>query len=99
MARSDRDRALALAADIRRTRHTVQRDLATGELTLTRVLDRAADDPMVACIKVLSVVEALPEVGKVRARRVLDAAEIEESTPLGALREADRDQLIGVLGR
>ena len=40
-----------------------------GSITLAELLDQAADDDVVAKMKVVAVLESLPGVGKVKARR------------------------------
>ena len=80
-----RDRALAKAADIRAVRAEVVDAVGTGAMTLDQVLERSIDEPLVAHIKILTVLESVPDVGKVRARRILEAADIDESAPIAAL--------------
>ena len=84
---------------MRRVRSEVVDAVEDGTLTLGDVFDRSADRPMVAGIKILTVLEAVPGVGKVRARRLLDAAGIEESDRIDQLTDARRRSLLEELDR
>mgnify|MGYP001814071248 CR=1 FL=1 len=88
-SRTGRDEALAKAADLRRVRAEVVAAVADGAVALDAVLDRSTGEPMVADIKILTVLEKVEGVGKVRARRLLEAVGIDESTRIGRL-DADR---------
>ena len=59
--------------------------VAAGRLALADAVALGRDDPEVGALKVVKVVEAVPGVGKVRARRALEAAGVGERTPVGAL--------------
>lgn len=72
-SRSDTDRrsqALALAARLRAVRAEVLEDVRSGSRTLSDVL--MSRDPFEVVIKVVAIVENVPSVGKVRARRIAD---------------------------
>lgn len=86
--------AMAMAVEVRERRAAVQARLSSGETTLEAVLDEAAVDDIVATIKVLKVVEALPGAGKVASRRSLAVLGIDESARLGRLDAGDREALI-----
>jgi hypothetical protein len=89
-----RDRALAKAAEIRAVRAEVVAAVADATTTLDQVFDRSAGEPMVADIKILTVLESVPDVGKVRARRILEATGIAESQRID---ELDRDARVRLL--
>lgn len=74
---------------MRRVRADVVDAVAAGTLALGDVFERSADQPMVAGIKILTVLESVPDVGKVRARRLLEAVGIDESDRIDRL-DADR---------
>lgn len=90
---SARDRALARVAEIRAVRTEVVDAVANGATTLDQVLERSDDEPLVADIKILTVLESVPDVGKVRARRILQAAEIDESLRIAELGPDQRRRL------
>ena len=54
-----------------------------GSLTLAELLEQADRDEIVGKMKVLSVLEALPGIGKVKARRLMEEVGISE-TPAAA---------------
>ena len=61
--------ALAKAAEARAARADIKARLKMGSLTLKEALD--SDDPNIGKLKVVSMLESLPGVGKVKARRVI----------------------------
>ncbi len=97
---SDEERAAALkkAGEVRTARAELKSLLKMGSLDLREVLDRAEDDEMVAKTKVLSIIESLPGVGKVRARRVMEDIGIAENRRVRGLGERQREALLGEFG-
>ena len=59
--------------------------LKIGSLTLAQLFDKGDHDEMLAKLKVVSVLESLPGVGKVRARRIMAELDISESRRLRGL--------------
>ena len=90
-----RSAALKKAAEARRVRSEVKNRLKMGTMTLPELLETADEDPMVAKIKVLAVLESLPGVGKVTARRKLEKLGIAESRRLSGLGAQQRKSLLG----
>ncbi len=68
--------------------------LKMGSLTLSELLDRAAADETVGKMKVLSVLESLPGLGKVKARRLMETVGISESRRLQGLGTNQREALV-----
>lgn len=91
-----RKAALAKAADVRRRRADVKNRLKIGSMTLDEVLREADEDPMVAKIKVLTILESLPGIGKVNARRTLERLKIAESRRIAGLGHQQRKALLEV---
>ena len=87
----DRPRAVAEAA--RERRAALLEALASGELPVSRV----GDDRRAAEVKALAIAEAVPGVGKVRARRALDAVGVVPSTLWGDLSPAQESALVDAL--
>ena len=56
--------------------------LKLGSLSLDELLARADGDETVGKMKVVSVLESLPGLGKVKARRLMDTVGISESRRL-----------------
>ena len=79
-----RARALEKAAEARRRRAEVREMLMSGSLTLAGVLERADADELVAGMKVRSVLQALPGLGKVKSRRLMEDLDIAENRSIMA---------------
>ncbi|GAB3162231.1 integration host factor, actinobacterial type [Amycolatopsis sp. cg9] len=93
-----RNAALAKAAAARTARSELLRALKAGETTLADVLAKAdADDEIVKKTKVLAVLKALPGIGDVRARQLIDGAEIAESRRVGGLGQRQREALLAAI--
>lgn len=97
LSADQRQAALEKAAAARRARAELKEQLKMGSLTLQDLLNRAGRDEVVAKMKVLSVLESLPGVGKVKARRILDEAGISETRRLHGLGEQQRRRLFDIL--
>jgi hypothetical protein len=54
---------------VRQARKHVLDQTRTGQLTISQVLERGKNDPVVAKVKVRALVEAFPGYGSVRATR------------------------------
>lgn len=89
--------ALAKAAEVRRIRAQVKELLRTGGATFTEVLDRADSDERLAKMRVSELIEALPNIGKVRSRRLMERLDIAPTRRLRGLgprqKQALRDEL------
>jgi len=90
--------ALEKAAASRRVRAEAKEKLKIGSLNLAELFsaadgsDEAAD--MLAKLKVFSVLESLPGVGKVRARRIMEELEIKETRRVRGLGTNQRKALL-----
>ena len=89
-----RQAALDKAAKVRRERAEVKEKLKMGSITLSELLTRAENDETVGKMKVLSVLESLPGLGKVKARRLMETVGISESRRLQGLGANQRDALL-----
>jgi len=90
--------ALAKAAEARRARAEVKELLKMGSLSLSELLDRADGDVILAKMKVLAVLESLPKLGKVKARRTMDEVGISDSRRLRGLGTKQRAELVARFG-
>jgi hypothetical protein len=90
---AQRQAARAKAAAARRLRAELKEKLKMGSLSLRELLDQAERDEIVGKMKVLSVIEALPGVGKVKARRLMEDIGISETRRLQGLGENQRKKL------
>ena len=93
---SDEQRRAALekAAEARRVRAQLKADLLAGTVTLSDVFARAADEKVVADTKILTVLESLPNIGKVRSRRTLAEIGISERQRVRGVGENQRQKLV-----
>ena len=80
-----RQAALDKAAKVRRERAEVKEKLKMGSVSLSELLKRSDEDETVGKMKVLSVLESLPGLGKVKARRLMETVGISESRRLQGL--------------
>lgn len=88
-----RRQALEKAAEARRKRAELKGQLKSGKLTLTDVLSRQGDDT-VGKMKVSTVLESLPGVGKVRARKIMEKLDISVSRRVRGLGAKQRESLL-----
>lgn len=89
-----RQAALEKAAKVRRERAEVKEKLKLGSLTLSELLKKAERDETVGKMKVVSVLESLPGLGKVKARRLMETVGISESRRLQGLGAKQRAELL-----
>jgi hypothetical protein len=91
---AQRKAALEKAAEARRVRADLKERLKMGSITLTEVIQQASADEIVGKTKVLAVLESLPGVGKVKARRLMEDIGIAESRRLRGLGDQQRAALL-----
>ena len=89
-----RQAALEKAAKVRRERAEVKEKLKLGSLSLEELLGKADSDETVGKMKVVSVLESLPGLGKVKARRLMEAVGISDSRRLQGLGAKQRAELL-----
>ncbi len=90
--------ALAKAAEARRVRSELKQLLKMGSISFSELLDRADADEIVAKTKVLAVLESLPGLGKVKARRLMESIGIAENRRLRGLGAKQREELLDAFG-
>lgn len=93
-----RQAALEKAAVARRQRAEVKEKLKASSLTLVELFEESDRDEVLAKLKVVSVLESLPGVGKVRARRLMQELDISESRRLRGLGRNQREALLKRFG-
>jgi hypothetical protein len=89
-----RQAALAKAAEARRARADLKEKLKMGSLTLKELLDQSEADDIVGKMKVVAVLESLPGVGKVKARRTMEDIGISETRRVRGLGDQQRRELL-----
>ena len=93
LTEEQRRQALEKAAAARRKRAELKAELKSGRTSLKQLLGRA-DEDTVAKMKVSSVLEALPGVGKVRARKIMEKLDISATRRVRGLGAKQRDALV-----
>src|SRR6266508_6661389 len=88
-----RKQALEKVAEARRARAGLKGQLKSGKLTLKDMLSRPGDDT-VGKMKVSTVLESLPGVGKVRARKIMEKLDISASRRVRGLGAKQKDALL-----
>jgi S13-like protein len=94
-----RQAALDKAGEARRRRAELKERLKMGSTTLNELLAVADGDDIVGKIKVLVLLESLPGVGKVKARRTMEELGISESRRVRGLGPQQREALLRVFPR
>ena len=89
-----RKQALEKAAIARKKRAELKGQLKSVKLMLWDVLSRQ-DDDTVGKMKVSTVLESLPGVGKVRARKIMERLDISASRRVRGLGAKQRESLLG----
>ncbi|MFV2039850.1 MAG: integration host factor, actinobacterial type [Acidimicrobiales bacterium] len=90
----ERRAALEKAAVARRVRAELKQRLKMGSISLAEVLEQASEDDIVGKTKVLAILESLPGVGKVKARRLMEEIGIAQSRRLRGLGDQQRASLL-----
>ena len=88
-----RQAALDKAAVARRQRAELKDKLKMGSINLRELLDQAAGDEVIAKMKVIAVLESLPGLGKVKARRLMEEIGISETRRVQGLGANQRQAL------
>ena len=88
--------ALAKAAKARAARAEIKARLKMGSMSLADAL--SSTDANVGKLKVLSLLESLPGVGKVKARRIMDDIEIADNRRVQGLGAQQKSKLLELLG-
>lgn len=89
--------ALAKAAAARAARAEVKNQLKLGTLSLSTAL--SSTDDVIGKLKVQSLLESLPGVGKVKARRLMDDIGIADNRRVQGLGAQQKQALLEHLGQ
>lgn len=95
---AQRAAALEKAAKARKDRAEVKNNLKRGAITLPAVLKQGQSDDTVGKMKVSALLEAMPGVGKVRARQIMERLGIAESRRVRGLGANQRSALENEFG-
>ena len=89
--------ALAKAAEVRTARAEVKNRLKLGSITLDEAL--ASTDDTISKLKVVSLLESLPGVGKVKARKLMEEIGIADNRRVQGLGQQQKAALLEQLGK
>lgn len=90
--------ALEKAAKARKERAEVKNNLKRGATTLPAVLKQGQSEDVIGKMKVSALLEAMPGVGKVRARQIMERLGIAESRRVRGLGANQRAALENEFG-
>jgi DNA uptake protein ComE-like DNA-binding protein len=93
----DRKKALEKAAQARQARADLRQKIKSGKMSFADVMKKA-DDPIVARMKVATLLESLPGFGKAKAAKIMNEFEISESRRVQGLGARQRELLMQRLG-
>ena len=93
LTEEQRKEALAKAAEARKRRAVIKGELKAGKQTLGGLLEKSGDD-IVGKMKVSTVLESLPGVGKVRATKIMEELDISETRRIRGLGAKQREMLL-----
>ena len=93
LTEEQRKEALAKAAEARKARAELKAELKAEKVTLKDILSKQGDD-IVGKMKVSAVLEALPKVGKVRARKIMEKLDISATRRVRGLGAKQKDALL-----
>ena len=97
LTEEQRREALAKAAVARKKRADLKDKLKTGQMTVRDVLDRKGDE-VIGKMRVSSVLESLPGLGKVRARKLMERLDISTSRRVRGLGAKQKEALLAEFG-
>lgn len=89
--------ALAKAAEARTARAELKSQLKLGSLSLSEAL--ASTSSTVGKLKVVSLLESLPGVGKVKARKIMEDIGIADNRRVQGLGQQQKQALLDQLGK
>jgi hypothetical protein len=93
-----RHQALQMAAEARRARAEVKEKLKMGSISLSEVFDLADGDEVIAKTKVLAILESVPGIGKVKARKTMQTIGIADTRRIRGLGDRQRSELLAEFG-
>jgi DNA uptake protein ComE-like DNA-binding protein len=91
-----RTAALAKAAEARAARAELKNQLKNGSVTISEV---ASTSVTVGKLKVVSLLESLPGVGKVKARKIMEDIGIADNRRVQGLGAVQKQSLLDQLGK
>jgi DNA uptake protein ComE-like DNA-binding protein len=93
----DRKKALEKAAKARQARADLRQKIKNREISFADVMKKS-DDPIVARMKVSTLLESLPGFGKAKAAKIMSELDISASRRVQGLGARQREMLMQRLG-
>ncbi|RJQ31172.1 MAG: integration host factor [Actinobacteria bacterium] len=90
---AERRAALKKAVETRQKRAELKKRIKAGQVSLTQVLNDTSN-PVVAKMKISSLLQSLPGVGKARAQKLMTRIGIDESRRIQGLGSKQRQSLL-----
>jgi len=91
---AQRRAALKKAAEARRVRAELKALVKMGSRSIQDVLELSDTNEIISRTKVLAILESMPKIGKVKARRIMQEIGIAESRRLRGLGDQQRAALL-----
>jgi len=98
LTEEQRRQALEKAAIARRKRAELKEQLKSGRTNLSDLISRTHDE-VVGKMKVSTVLESLPGVGRVRARKIMERLDISESRRMREHGAKQKENLLSEFAR
>lgn len=99
LSQEQRVAASKLAVANRRRRAEVKRLVKTGSLSLTDLFTLADTEECVAQMRAFDLISALPAIGEVKAKRIMQDAAIAQTRRVRGLGPKQRAELFRAIGR
>ena len=90
--------ALEKAAVARARRADLKRDLKSGSVKVSEVLDKAKKDEVVGKLRVSALLSSLPGIGAAKSTQIMEEIGISESRRVAGLGQHQRAELIKRFG-
>lgn len=97
LSEADRQAALKKAAEARQKRAELRAKIKAGKMSFVDVM-KSSGDPIVARMKVSTLLESLPGYGKAKAAKLMSELGISESRRVQGLGARQREELMKRLG-
>lgn len=94
LSAEDRRKYLDKAGQARAARAHLREQLKSGECSLSEVLDR--EDDIARRMKVSTLLESMPGIGKAKAAKIMQELNISESRRVQGLGVRQREQLLAI---
>src|SRR3990172_85724 len=98
LTEEQRQEALKKAAEARQKRAELRKKLKSGDLKVQEIIE-STDDPIVSRMKVSSLLESLPGIGKARAQKIMQDAGISPTRRVQGLGSKQKEILISSVSK